>query len=124
MGQMNAHVVMSGDPMQLGPVLASKTAETLGLGKHIFSRPNEILKNKIKLKGRSMIERLMDMDMYKRDPLTNKYNPKVITKLIQNYRSHPAIIEASNQMFYDNELVPCAKKGKFISFSKGVTKPS
>lgn len=32
MGELNAHVVMSGDPMQLGPVLQSKTAETLGLG--------------------------------------------------------------------------------------------
>lgn len=59
-----------------------------------------------------MIERLMDMDIYKRDPLTNQYNSKVLTKLIQNYRSHPAIIQISNQMFYDNELIPCAKKGK------------
>lgn len=58
-----------------------------------------------------MIERLMDMDIYKRDPITKKYNPKVLTKLIQNYRSHPAIIQISNQMFYDNELIPCAKKG-------------
>lgn len=32
MGQLNAHVIMSGDPMQLGPVLSSKTAEALGLG--------------------------------------------------------------------------------------------
>ncbi len=52
------------------------------------------------------------MDIYKRDPITNQYNPKVLTKLIQNYRSHPAIIQISNQMFYDNELIPCAKKGK------------
>lgn len=58
-----------------------------------------------------MIERLMEMDIYQRDPLTNKYNPKVLTKLVQNYRSHPAIIQISNQMFYDNELVPVAKKG-------------
>lgn len=33
MGKLNAHVILSGDPMQLGPVLSSKTAETLGLGK-------------------------------------------------------------------------------------------
>ncbi|KAG4067906.1 hypothetical protein HA402_010592 [Bradysia odoriphaga] len=91
MGQLNAHIIMSGDPMQLGPVLSSKTAETLGL-------------------GRSMIERLMDMDIYKRDPVTNRYNPKVLTKLIQNYRSHPAIVQLFNQMFYDNELIPCAKR--------------
>lgn len=63
-----------------------------------------------------MIERLMDMDIYKRDPLTNKYNSNVITKLIQNYRSHPAIIQLSNQMFYDNELVPSAQKGNNFFF--------
>lgn len=32
MGQLNAQVVMSGDPMQLGPILSSKTAEALGFG--------------------------------------------------------------------------------------------
>lgn len=58
-----------------------------------------------------MIERLMEMDIYKRDPLTNKYNANVLTKLVQNYRSHPAIIQISNQMFYENELIPCARKG-------------
>lgn len=35
MGRLNAHVIMSGDPMQLGPVLTSKTAETLGLGNYL-----------------------------------------------------------------------------------------
>lgn len=61
--------------------------------------------------GRSMIERLMEMDIYKKNPLTNNYNSNVLTKLVQNYRSHPAIIQISNEMFYENELVSRAKKG-------------
>ncbi|KAJ6638543.1 putative helicase mov-10-B.1 [Pseudolycoriella hygida] len=90
-GRLNVHVVLSGDPLQLGPILSSRTAEALGL-------------------GRSMIERLMDIDIYKKDPITNKYNSKVLTKLIINYRSHPSIIQISNKMFYDNELIPRARK--------------
>jgi hypothetical protein len=36
------------------------------------------------------------------------YNPVVITKLVQNYRSHPAIMALPSRLFYDNDLQPCA----------------
>lgn len=49
MGRLNAHVVMSGDPMQLGPVLSSKTAEALGLGMYLRSELGKSL-TKIKCK--------------------------------------------------------------------------
>ena len=33
-------------------------------------------------------------------------------KLVQNYRSHEAILDFPNKEFYDNELVPCASDQK------------
>lgn len=40
----------------------------------------------------------------------NAYRPRYITKLIQNYRSHPALIHVSNKLFYNNELKPSDDK--------------
>jgi superfamily I DNA and/or RNA helicase len=45
-----------------------------------------------------MIERLEGIEMYKDDP-------RIMTMLRQNYRSHPAIIEVPSRLFYNNELV-------------------
>ena len=36
------------------------------------------------------------------------YNPNLLTKLVNNYRSHRAIIEIPKELFYDNELNECA----------------
>lgn len=36
------------------------------------------------------------------------YNARVLTKLLDNYRSHPVIIDTSNKLFYDGELRVCA----------------
>lgn len=82
-------IVLSGDPKQLGPIITCKQAEMLGLGK-------------------SLLERLMNLDMYKPDPVTGKYNTKVLTHLIQNFRSHPEILHVSNTLFYDGKLVASA----------------
>ncbi|KAJ3035188.1 hypothetical protein HDV00_004257 [Rhizophlyctis rosea] len=35
-------------------------------------------------------------------------NPHLITKLVANYRSHPAIIDLPNRLFYSGDLVPLA----------------
>lgn len=35
MGKINVHVILSGDPKQLGPVIISKTAEQMGFGNNI-----------------------------------------------------------------------------------------
>ena len=51
-----------------------------------------------------MLERLMNRDIYKRNPQTKKYNEKFITQLVENYRSHSAILQVSNELFYDNTL--------------------
>lgn len=53
----------------------------------------------------SLLERLMDTnDLYKKDPVTRKYNSKYLTKLVQNFRSHEHILTVPNDMFYDNDL--------------------
>ncbi|KAG1680367.1 hypothetical protein FOA52_015458 [Chlamydomonas sp. UWO 241] len=34
------------------------------------------------------------------------YNTAYVTKLVNNYRSHPAILKVPNELFYDGELLP------------------
>ncbi|GAA0156850.1 RNA helicase [Lithospermum erythrorhizon] len=75
-------VVVAGDPMQLGPVVYSKDAENLGLGK-------------------SYLERLFKCSPY------SEGNESYITKLVRNYRSHPAILHLPSLLFYEDELIPC-----------------
>jgi helicase MOV-10 len=80
-----SQIVLSGDPLQLGPVVRSPVAQHFHL-------------------GISLLGRLMDtVDLYKRDSSGN-YNPKVLTKLVANYRSHAEILKVPNELFYDGEL--------------------
>ncbi|XP_014225088.1 putative helicase mov-10-B.1 [Trichogramma pretiosum] len=82
-GTFHSQLILAGDPKQLGPGIRSKLAAPI--------------------LGKSMMERLMESEPYKKNE-HNQYNPRYISKLIHNYRSHPAIIEVSNKLFYDNEL--------------------
>nr|GMD66134.1 probable RNA helicase SDE3 [Ipomoea batatas] len=74
--------VLAGDPLQLGPVVFSKEAESCGLGK-------------------SFMERIYESPVYKGE--------NYITKLVRNYRCHPAILKLPSEMFYGGELIPCKK---------------
>ena len=57
----------------------------------------------------SLLERLMtSCTAYARGRRGN-YNSDLLTKLVNNYRSHKAIIEIPKQLFYDNELNECAR---------------
>jgi putative helicase MOV10L1 len=61
----------------------------------------------------SFIERLtQNQEPYKRDdmlyPYTGGYNPFYITKLVENYRSHPLILEPISRLFYNGDLIPKA----------------
>jgi len=76
-------IVLAGDPKQLGPVLTSPQSKDNGL-------------------GLSLLERLMNRDIYQ--PKKGVYNSKYITKLVKNYRSHPAILSLPSRLFYNNEL--------------------
>ncbi|KDQ06708.1 hypothetical protein BOTBODRAFT_244447 [Botryobasidium botryosum FD-172 SS1] len=84
MADHRTNVVLSGDPMQLGPVIHSHVGRTLGLGV-------------------SYLDRLMATDMY---------HPRIghgltTVKLTKNFRSHPSILDFPNKQFYDGELTPC-----------------
>lgn len=84
-------IILAGDPQQLGPVLMSNYASAYGL-------------------SQSLLERLTLHPLYQRSPEFAEfghYNPKLLTKLVRNYRSHPALLALPSKMFYDNELIPC-----------------
>ena len=90
----HTHVVLGGDPQQLGPIIRSPLASKLGL-------------------GISLLERLLpDAQNVPHSPyyhLPDKLFPlRTITKLLHNYRSHSAILEQPNAMFYKNELIASA----------------
>ncbi|XP_070506773.1 probable RNA helicase armi [Chironomus tepperi] len=84
----NGQCVLSGDPKQLGPIAISIFAKTFN-----FSI--------------SMIERLLLTDQYYAQiygPNKSDYDPKFVTKLIINYRSHPSVLKVYNDLFYNGEL--------------------
>ncbi|KAJ8258035.1 hypothetical protein GJAV_G00192420 [Gymnothorax javanicus] len=79
-------LVLAGDPQQLGPILRSPLAIQYGL-------------------GLSLLERLMKHNpLYQKDAETKQFDPRFVTKLLRNYRSHPAILKIPNELFYEGEL--------------------
>ncbi|KAL0376647.1 UNVERIFIED_CONTAM: putative RNA helicase SDE3 [Sesamum calycinum] len=85
-------VVLAGDPMQLGPVVFSRDAESFGL-------------------GTSFLERLFDCELY------SSGNENYMTKLVRNYRTHEAILRLPSELFYDGELIPCKEENTSFSSS-------
>ncbi|KAL0572130.1 hypothetical protein V5O48_009828 [Marasmius crinis-equi] len=85
MADNNTNAVLCGDPKQLGPIIRSTVARTLGL---------EV----------SFIERLMKREIYDE---VEGYGKSVV-KLTKNYRSHQAILKFPNERFYGGDLEPCA----------------
>lgn len=84
---LKGQLVLAGDPQQLGPVLRSPLAQLHGL-------------------GQSLLERLMKHNaLYQKSQDDNsRYDSRFVTKLLRNYRSHPAILKIPNELFYENEL--------------------
>ncbi|KAM4610171.1 putative helicase mov-10-B.1 [Polymixia lowei] len=84
----SGQVVLAGDPKQLGPILRSPWVLKYGMGV-------------------SLLERMMkDFPLYQKEE--GKFNDRFVTKLLRNYRSHPAILKIPNELFYDGELQTCA----------------
>ncbi|XP_031783598.1 putative helicase mov-10-B.1 [Nasonia vitripennis] len=92
-GDSECQIVISGDPKQLGPSVRSKYAAPI--------------------LGQSLLERLMKLEPYVKHN-NNDYDSRYITKLLRNYRSHPAIIRVSNELYYENELVACSDQRPFV----------
>ncbi|KAJ7636868.1 P-loop containing nucleoside triphosphate hydrolase protein [Roridomyces roridus] len=83
------NVILAGDNKQLGPIVHSWIARSLGL-------------------RISYLARLMQREIYSLDPEMPEGGSGVtIVKLVNNFRSHPAILEFSNNQFYNGELKPC-----------------
>jgi superfamily I DNA and/or RNA helicase len=87
----NSQLILAGDPKQLGPITTSKICESYGL-------------------GISLMERLSQRSVYQRNEETHQYPHDLLTKLVRNYRSHPALLRLPNEMFYDGELVCSADR--------------
>ncbi|KAI3357707.1 hypothetical protein L3Q82_016115 [Scortum barcoo] len=82
-------VVLAGDPKQLGPIITSQKAEKHGMGV-------------------SLLERLMsEVNIYQSHE-NYGFNNRFVTKLLRNYRSHPAILKIPNELFYESQLQPYA----------------
>lgn len=73
-------IVLIGDHKQLPAIIKSAYAKHLGLDV-------------------SLMERMMKLDRYKSD-IDNRF----VTQLLDNYRSHEAILHFSNVEFYDSKL--------------------
>ncbi|KAJ3678467.1 hypothetical protein LUZ60_002270 [Juncus effusus] len=80
-------LVLAGDPMQLGPVVYSSRADKSGL-------------------GTSYLERLCGFDWYRNG------DKNYVTKLVRNYRCHPAILDLPSKLFYKGELVACRESNE------------
>jgi helicase MOV-10 len=92
----NTVVVLAGDHQQLGPLIRSPVALKFGLDK-------------------SYLERLSTLTTYLPASANGKslvYNNSLVTKLVRNYRSHPAILDLPSRLFYDGELVACADESR------------
>lgn len=76
--------------MQLGPVVLSRIAIQCGTSE-------------------SYLERIMNRFPYVKDPdgfpASLGYDPRLVTKLVYNYRTLPDILEVYNSLFYDGELL-------------------
>ncbi|XP_040168042.1 putative helicase MOV-10 [Anopheles arabiensis] len=83
--RLQASVVLAGDPLQLGPVTRMP---------YLRDTPH----------NSSLLERLMKRPVYQKDANNNEYSPHMVTKLLDNYRSHESLFRFSNQQFYDAEL--------------------
>ncbi|KAG9024568.1 hypothetical protein FRB95_011351 [Tulasnella sp. JGI-2019a] len=81
------NIILSGDPLQLGPIIRSGVARTLGLGV-------------------SFLERLMRREIYDE----KIWHGITVVKLTKNFRSHDAILHFPNTHFYGSELQVCGDR--------------
>lgn len=87
----SGQLILAGDPKQLGPIVPSDVCVKFGM-------------------SMSYMERLTLRGAYARSSTDQQYPPHLLTKLIHNYRSHPAIMKLPNEMFYENELLMCGNQ--------------
>jgi helicase MOV-10 len=109
-GNDPGQMIMAGDPNQLGPVITSAVCQKFGM-------------------GISYMERLVTTSPAYRPSASEKgekmlYPPQLVTMLVRNYRSHPAILKLPNDLFYDNKLIACGDRLTTHSMAKWEHLPS
>nr|XP_018915271.1 PREDICTED: probable RNA helicase armi [Bemisia tabaci] len=85
----NGQAILAGDPMQLGPVIVSELAKPQ-LDKSLLYR---------------LISRFPYLRDIERFPTTGGHDPRLVTKLLDNYRAVPELLEFTSGRFYDGELI-------------------
>ncbi|XP_050334366.1 probable RNA helicase armi [Bactrocera neohumeralis] len=89
--QTRGQVILAGDPHQLPAIVINRFATDRGL-------------------SISLLERILGRTPYLRDvmrfPDTSGFDPRLVTKLLYNYRSLPSILNVYSELFYDSELRP------------------
>lgn len=88
-------IVLVGDPKQLDAVTMSSYAEEMGI-------------------KTSYMEDLFNLPCYGSDPVSGRFDQKLIVQLTKNYRSHEAILHVPNHLFYSGKLEALAAKGESI----------
>lgn len=96
-GRVHANIVLIGDPKQLDSVTKSKWSEKLGF-------------------KTSWFEQLFNLPLYSPHTETGEFNKMYITQLLQNYRSHPAILKVPSQLFYDKKLKAMVSPGMSVAY--------
>lgn len=87
--QDKGQIILSGDPMQLGPIIKSKYCIEFGMQESYFSR-------------------ILETFPYQRDVQSYEsegYDCRFVTKLLDNYRSISQVLSLPSAFFYNNSLV-------------------
>ncbi|GAB0100979.1 Probable RNA helicase armi [Sergentomyia squamirostris] len=82
-------IILAGDPCQLGPQVLSTIAKDHGLGV-------------------SYLDRLLERFPYEKnyDRYEHGFDERLVTKLVNNYRSIPSVLQLYSDLSYDGKLVP------------------
>ncbi|RXG72080.1 putative helicase mov-10-B.1 [Armadillidium vulgare] len=89
----DGQLILAGDPHQLGPMVRNLQAVA---GGKVFP---------VTGLDTSLLERVMKCRFYSNQE--SGYDPKYVTKLVMNYRSHKDILHIPNKLFYNSELQAC-----------------
>ncbi|KAJ3586367.1 hypothetical protein NHX12_012766 [Muraenolepis orangiensis] len=106
----SGQVVLAGDPKQLGPILRSPLVQRFGMGRSLLERLMETIPvyQGIIVDEGEEDKVVDDEDGDEEESMRLFYDPRFVTKLLCNYRSHPAILKMPNSLFYGQELKVCA----------------
>ncbi|CAL8319741.1 unnamed protein product [Merluccius merluccius] len=106
----SGQVVLAGDPKQLGPILRSPLVQQYGMSKSLLERLMDTMPvyQKRAADDGDKEEEVSDEDVSDEDEEDKVFDPRFVTKLLSNYRSHPDILKIPNMLFYDGELQVCA----------------